>query len=111
MVDAAQAVSSCAIDVQYIDCDFLAFSGHKVFGPFGIGVLYGKSKWLNQMPPFKGGGSMIGEVTTVGSTYLDAPTDLRPALHILLVFLVWLARYNMFKMLDLMKSEHMNEIY
>lgn len=73
LVDAAQAVSSCAIDVQYIDCDFLAFSGHKVFGPFGIGVLYGKSKWLNQMPPFKGGGSMIGEVTTVGSTYLDAP--------------------------------------
>ncbi len=73
LIDAAQAVTDHVIDVQQLDCDFLAFSGHKIFGPTGIGVLYGKEKWLNQMPPFKGGGDMIASVTFEKTTYNTIP--------------------------------------
>ncbi|MCB0413573.1 MAG: cysteine desulfurase [Bdellovibrionales bacterium] len=73
LLDGAQAVSSFEVNVQKIDCDFLAFSGHKIYGPNGIGVLYGKSELLNKMPPYRGGGSMIKEVTEEGSTFLSAP--------------------------------------
>ena len=59
VIDAAQSAPHMAIDVQELDADFLAFSGHKLMGPMGIGVLYGKEKWLEQMPPFLTGGEMI----------------------------------------------------
>ncbi len=73
LVDAAQAVQHEEIDVQQLDCDFLVFSGHKVFGPTGIGVLYGKEKWLDQIPPYQGGGDMVDEVTMEKTTYNELP--------------------------------------
>lgn len=73
MVDAAQAVPHMAVDVQAWDCDFLAFSGHKMCGPTGIGILYGKQELLEAMPPFLGGGDMIRRVTFDGSTWNELP--------------------------------------
>ena len=73
MLDAAQAVPHQKIDVQKLDCDFFAFSGHKVFGPTGIGVLYGKEALLDAMPPYQGGGDMIKSVSFEGTTYNDLP--------------------------------------
>ena len=63
LVDGAQRVPHFKVDVQELDCDFLAFSGHKVYGPTGIGVLYGKERWLDEMPPYQGGGEMISSVS------------------------------------------------
>ena len=73
LIDAAQAVPVQPIDVRCIDCDFLVFSGHKVFGPTGIGVLYGREALLEQMPPFKGGGDMILSVTIEKTRYNELP--------------------------------------
>ncbi|MCC6607420.1 MAG: cysteine desulfurase [Anaerolineae bacterium] len=73
MVDAAQAVPHMPVDVQAWNCDFLAFSGHKMCGPTGIGILYGKRHILEAMPPFMGGGDMIRRVTLEGSTWADLP--------------------------------------
>lgn len=73
LVDAAQLAAHDVIDVQALDCDFLAFSGHKVYGPMGIGILYAKAELLEAMPPFLGGGDMIGEVTTEGFTVAELP--------------------------------------
>lgn len=73
MIDAAQAAAHMKIDVQDIDCDFLAFSGHKMFGPTGTGVLYGKEELLNEMPPYQGGGDMIDTVTIEKTTYNSLP--------------------------------------
>ena len=73
MVDAAQSVPHFHVDVQQLDCDFLAFSGHKMCGPTGVGVLYGKLELLEEMPPFLGGGSMIRSVERDISTYADVP--------------------------------------
>jgi len=73
LVDGAQSVPHIAIDVQDLDCDFYAFSGHKIYGPTGIGVLYGKRNWLDAMPPFLGGGEMIDYVTFEKTTYNELP--------------------------------------
>ena len=73
LLDAAQAIQHMPVDVQELDVDFLAFSGHKMYGPTGIGVLYGKEKWLNQMPPYQGGGEMIKTVSFEKTTYNDLP--------------------------------------
>jgi cysteine desulfurase/selenocysteine lyase len=73
LVDAAQAVAHMPIDVQALDCDFLAFSGHKIFGPTGIGVLYGRKILLEKMPPVYGGGDMIASVTFEKTTYNVVP--------------------------------------
>jgi cysteine desulfurase/selenocysteine lyase len=73
LVDAAQAVQHMAVDVQDLDCDFLAFSGHKMYAETGVGVLYGKEKWLERMPPCRYGGGMIGSVDTHRSTFADPP--------------------------------------
>lgn len=73
LVDAAQSISHAPIDVQALDCDFLAFSGHKLFGPTGIGVLYGKTDLLEKMPPVQGGGDMIASVTFEKTTYNVLP--------------------------------------
>lgn len=72
-IDGAQGIQHQIVDVQKLDCDFYAFSGHKIYGPTGIGVLYGKEKWLNEMPPYKGGGDMIKTVTFEKTTYNDLP--------------------------------------
>ena len=73
LVDAAQSVPHMKIDVQEMDCDFLAFSGHKIYGPTGIGVLYGKEEWLNQLPPYQGGGEMIDHVSFEKTTFNQLP--------------------------------------
>jgi cysteine desulfurase/selenocysteine lyase len=73
LLDAAQAVSHVAIDVQKLDCDFLVFSAHKLYGPTGIGVLYGKKELLTKMPPWQGGGEMINQVTFEKTTYAVLP--------------------------------------
>ena len=73
LIDAAQSVPHMPVDARDIDCDFMAFSGHKMLGPTGIGVLYGKSEYLQKMPPFLGGGEMIREVHTTGSSWKDLP--------------------------------------
>lgn len=73
LVDGAQAIQHIPVDVQALDCDFFAFSGHKVYGPTGVGVLYGKRGLLEQMPPWQGGGEMIKEVRFEKTTYNDLP--------------------------------------
>lgn len=73
LIDGAQAVPHLKPDVQDLDCDFYAFSGHKMCGPTGTGILYGKEEWLNKLPPYQGGGEMIKEVTFEKTTYADLP--------------------------------------
>ena len=73
LIDGAQAVSHLDIDVQELDCDFLVFSAHKLYGPTGVGILYGKLELLESMPPYQGGGEMIKEVTFEKTTYNDIP--------------------------------------
>ena len=73
LVDGAQAVAHLEVDVQALDCDFYAFSGHKLYGPTGVGVLYGKQALLEAMPPYQGGGDMIRQVTFRKTTYNDLP--------------------------------------
>jgi cysteine desulfurase/selenocysteine lyase len=73
MLDAAQSINHIKIDVQQLDCDFLAFSGHKLYGPTGIGILYGKVNYLEAMPPYQGGGDMISKVTFEETTYNELP--------------------------------------
>lgn len=73
LIDAAQTMAHLKVDVQELDCDFLAFSGHKMFGPTGIGVLYGKERLLEQMPPYQGGGDMIRHVTFAETIYNSLP--------------------------------------
>ncbi len=73
LIDGAQAVSHMQIDVQNLDCDFYAFSAHKMYGPTGVGILYGKEALLDAMPPYQGGGSMIKKVTFAKTEYADLP--------------------------------------
>lgn len=73
LVDGAQATPHLKPDVQALDCDFYVFSGHKICGPTGVGILYGKEEWLNKLPPYMGGGEMIKEVTFEKTTYADLP--------------------------------------
>lgn len=72
-IDGAQAAPHIKPDVQLLDCDFYAFSAHKMCGPTGVGILYGKEKWLEKLPPYQGGGEMIKEVKFDGTTYADLP--------------------------------------
>lgn len=73
LVDGAQGIVHCKVDVQNLDCDFYAFSGHKLYAATGTGVLYGKKKWLEAMPPYMGGGEMVGTVTFEKTTYAPLP--------------------------------------
>jgi cysteine desulfurase/selenocysteine lyase len=73
MVDGAQSAPHFKVDVQAMDCDFFAFSGHKMYGPTGIGVLYGKEEWLEKLPPYQGGGEMIDKVTWERTTFERLP--------------------------------------
>jgi cysteine desulfurase/selenocysteine lyase len=73
LIDGAQSIQHTKIDVQELDCDFFIFSGHKVFGPTGVGILFGKRELLDQMPPYQGGGDMIAKVTFEKTTYNELP--------------------------------------
>jgi len=73
MIDGAQGIQHGIVDVQKMDCDFYVFSGHKIYGPTGIGVLYGKEKWLTELPPFQGGGDMVDKVTFEKTTFNQLP--------------------------------------
>lgn len=73
LIDAAQSVQHTTVDVKALDCDFLVFSSHKIYGPTGVGVLYGKEKWLNALPPYQGGGEMISTVSFEKTTYNTLP--------------------------------------
>ena len=73
LVDGAQSAPHFKVDVQAMDCDFFAFSGHKMYGPTGIGVLYGKEEWLEKLPPYQGGGEMIDKVTWEKTTFERLP--------------------------------------
>ncbi len=73
LVDGAQSIQHGIVDVQDLDCDFFVFSGHKIYGPTGVGVLYGREKWLEAMPPYQGGGDMVANVTFARTTYNDLP--------------------------------------
>ena len=73
LIDGSQAVYHMPVDVQALDCDFYAFTGHKLYGPTGVGVLWGREEWLERMPPYQGGGDMIRSVTFEKTTYADLP--------------------------------------
>jgi cysteine desulfurase/selenocysteine lyase len=73
IIDGAQGIQHGIVDVKSMDCDFYVFSGHKIYGPTGIGVLYGKEKWLSELPPFQGGGDMVDKVTFEKTTYNELP--------------------------------------
>ena len=73
LIDGAQSTPHMSIDLQKLDCDFFAFSGHKIYGPTGIGVLYGKEEWLERIPPYMGGGEMIKNVSFERTTFNDLP--------------------------------------
>ena len=73
LVDGAQGIAHTTVDVQDIGCDFYCFSAHKMYGPMGVGVLYGREEWLDKMPPYQGGGEMIQEVRFEGTTYNELP--------------------------------------
>lgn len=73
LIDGAQAIPHSVVNVQELDCDFYVFSGHKMYGPTGIGILYGKEKWLEKMPPYQTGGEMIKDVSFEGTTFNDLP--------------------------------------
>jgi cysteine desulfurase / selenocysteine lyase len=73
LLDGAQSIQHGVTDVQAMDCDFYVFSGHKIYGPTGIGILYGKEKWLTELPPFQGGGDMVEKVTFEKTTYNHLP--------------------------------------
>ena len=73
LIDGAQSTPHMAVDVQQLDCDFFAFSGHKMYGPTGVGVLYGREKWLDRLPPYMGGGEMIKRVSFEQTTFNELP--------------------------------------
>ncbi len=73
LIDGAQAISHLAVDVQSLGCDFYCFSGHKMYGPMGVGVMYGREELLNELPPYQGGGEMISDVTFERTTYNELP--------------------------------------
>lgn len=108
LVDAAQAVSHLPIDVQEIDADFLAFSAHKLYGPNGVGVLYGKREWLDAMPPYQGGGEMISEVSFEKTSYNELPHKFEagtPNIIGVIAFAEALRYFRSFNLTDLVAHE------
>ena len=104
VVDGAQSVPHFAVDVQDLDCDFLAFSGHKVYGPTGVGVLYGKEEWLDRLPPYQGGGEMIERVSFEKTTFE------RPPLKVEAGTPDYIATHGLATALDYVTSLGMNNI-
>lgn len=111
LVDAAQSLQHFKVDVQKLDCDFLVFSGHKIFGPTGTGVLYGKESILNAMPPYQGGGDMIKTVSMQKTVYNDLPHKFEAGTPnisggiCLGVAVDWLSKLDLFKL-----EKHENEL-
>ena len=110
LIDGAQSVPHMAVDVRALDADFYAFSGHKVYGPTGIGVLYGKKQWLDKMPPYMGGGEMIGKVSFERTTFnvlpykFEAGTPDYVAAHVLAVALDYVSGIGMDKIAEYEKE-------
>ena len=104
MVDGAQSVPHFAVDVQELDCEFLAFSGHKVYGPTGVGVLYGKEAWLDRLPPYQGGGEMIGHVSFEKTTFERPPLKFEAGTP------DYIATHGLAKALDYVSSLGMDNI-
>ena len=104
LIDGAQSTPHMKIDVRDLDCDFFAFSGHKMYGPTGIGVLYGKEDLLLQMPPYQGGGEMIGNVSFDHTTYADLPYKFEAGTP------DYVATHGLAKAIDFMESIGMDNI-
>lgn len=104
MVDGAQSVPHFAVDVQELDCEFLAFSGHKVYGPTGVGVLYGKEAWLDRLPPYQGGGEMIEHVSFEKTTFERPPLKFEAGTP------DYIATHGLAKALDYVSSLDMDNI-
>ena len=105
LIDGAQSTPHMKIDVQDIGCDFFAFSGHKMYGPTGVGVLYGKEEWLDKMPPYQGGGEMIGTVTFEKTTYADLPYKFEAGTP------DYVATHGLAQAIDYMESLGMDNIF
>lgn len=105
LIDGAQAVPHIPINVQELDCDFLAFSAHKIYGPTGVGVLYGKQKWLDALPPYQGGGEMIEHVTFEHTTYNTLPYKFEAGTP------DFIGSYALGKALDYVSSIGMNTLH
>ena len=106
LIDAAQASVHLSLDVQELGCDFLAFSGHKVFGPTGIGVLYGTAEWLNKLPPYQGGGEMIMTVDYDHSEYQKAPFKFEAGTPNIAGAIAWAESLKYLKSLDMTRVQH-----
>lgn len=109
LVDGAQSAPHMTIDVQALDCDFFAFSGHKMYGPTGIGVLYGKEEWLEKLPPYQGGGEMIDKVTWEKTTFERLPLNLKLAPQIMSLLMVLRKQSIILNPLALKLSSNMNK--
>lgn len=105
LIDGAQSTPHMKIDVQDIDCDFFAFSGHKMYGPTGVGVLYGKEEWLEKLPPYQGGGEMIGTVSFEKTTYADLPYKFEAGTP------DYVATHGLAQAIDYMESLGMDNIF
>lgn len=105
MVDGAQSVPHMKVDVQDLDCEFLAFSGHKVYGPTGVGVLYGKEEWLEKLPPYQGGGEMIEHVSFERTTFERPPLKFEAGTP------DYIATHGLAKALDYVSEIGMDNIY
>lgn len=105
MVDGAQSVPHMQVDVQDFDCDFLAFSGHKVYGPTGVGVLYGKEQWLEKLPPYQGGGEMIEHVSFEKTTFERPPLKFEAGTP------DYIATHGLAKALDYVSQIGLDNIY
>ena len=104
MVDGAQSVPHFVVDIQELDCEFLAFSGHKVYGPTGVGVLYGKEAWLDRLPPYQGGGEMIEHVSFEKTTFERPPLKFEAGTP------DYIATHGLAKALDYVSSLGMDNI-
>lgn len=105
LIDGAQSTPHFAIDVQDLDCDFFAFSGHKIYGPTGVGVLYGKEEWLDKLPPYMGGGEMIKNVSFEKTTFNELPYKFEAGTP------DYVATTGLAKALDYVSAIGMNQIY
>lgn len=105
LIDGAQSTPHFKVDMQEMDCDFFAFSGHKIYGPTGVGVLYGKEKWLEKLPPYQGGGEMIKNVSFELTTYNELPYKFEAGTP------DYVATHALAKALDYVSALGMNNIY
>lgn len=111
LVDGAQSTPHMKVDVQDLDAEFFVFSGHKIYGPTGIGVLYGKEEWLDKLPPYQGGGEMIATVSFEKTVFNELPLSSRPVRLIILVVQLWQKLCIMWKRLVWIGLQHKNKIY